>query len=196
MGWLDGEVASKTSFRAYHDYSCDLWCVPSAADVAAAIDGPEQLYTGCKATGKLAAPTFDFMKHRMAGSGFVQAVEHKVAVQPIHGNAGVVQNPGMFPTDAAPPNYFLQSSATVTPPQCPSNHPMPLRTYGSELGHTTAYLNGWTCDAGCPSKGLPTVPRHFCQICLIDLCVDCALRGTGPHSPAVPAHASAAPAPA
>ena len=90
-------------------YNTVVGGVPTVADVAAAIDDLERLYAGCSAAGKLAEPTFDFMKHGMAGSGASQQVAQKVALQPYTHTAGVVQNPAVFPTDSTPPNYFLHT---------------------------------------------------------------------------------------
>jgi len=172
-------------------YNTVVGGVPTVADVAAAIDDLERLYAGCSAAGKLAEPTFDFMKHGMAGSGASHQVAQKVALQPYTHTAGVVQNPAVFPTDSAPPNYFLQTpppqqhhqgcgglwGAVPAVPKCATGHPMPISTFGSELGNATAYVNGWTCDnTACTGGGAthhPTVGRHFCQQCGVDLCSAC-----------------------
>ena len=55
--------------------------VPSAADVAAAVDDMEALYASCSASGRLADASFAFMKSELtvADAGAIQA---KLATQP------------------------------------------------------------------------------------------------------------------
>ena len=73
--------------------------VPSAADVAAAIEDMESLYAACDASGRLASTTFDFMKGELT-AGQVGQIAGKLATQPYQppvGAAGIVKDADVFP---------------------------------------------------------------------------------------------------
>ena len=72
--------------------------VPSAADVAAAVDAIEALYASCSASGRLADASFDFMKAELtvADAGAIQA---KLATQPYAPPPAGVAGFDAFPMD-------------------------------------------------------------------------------------------------
>merc|ERR1719230_1007054 len=71
--------------------------VPSAEDVAAAIDDLEALYAATGAEGKLADQTFDFMKKELTVKD-VQDIKTKVTTQPYTPPSTAVEGHDVFPS--------------------------------------------------------------------------------------------------
>ena len=79
--------------------------MPSAEDVAAAIDDMEQLYAACGWTGRLADKGAAFMKKELTVAD-VQKIGAKLSEQPYvppAGAAGLVAGGGAFPMSSVPP---------------------------------------------------------------------------------------------
>lgn len=70
--------------------------VPTADDVAAAIDDLEQLYAACGASGKLAEPAFDFIKSELTVQD-AHKIGAKMAAQPYAPPPGPVASFDVFP---------------------------------------------------------------------------------------------------
>merc|ERR1711907_221156 len=70
--------------------------VPSEADVTAAIDDMEQLYTACKWSGQLADAEAAFMKEELTVKDAID-IHHKVTEQPYKPAVVSVANAAVFP---------------------------------------------------------------------------------------------------
>merc|ERR1712048_1103991 len=70
--------------------------VPTAEDVASAIDDLEDLYARCGANGQLADSTFDFMKQELTNDDIID-ITTKVVTQPYKPPSAPVANHDVFP---------------------------------------------------------------------------------------------------
>ena len=73
--------------------------VPSAEDVEAAVDDMEALYTACRAQGRLADASFDFMKAELTVND-AQQIETKIKTQPYEPPSVGVEGGDIFPAAA------------------------------------------------------------------------------------------------